>query len=187
MAIDSSKATLAVKRRLACEMVKYWEQAQENLVNIPLMNGWGEKHRQYVKWKYVEAKAAAYYFHGLILDEGKSHGMAAAALQVAVESLEESKKFSEAFDTTPPLSRNPPLWGTAKYIFEKISKDASAKVRINRDLYFQDKTTESAPALPDFALALKPDEYQLPSMHSCWNEEKTDRSRLEANQPKGTR
>ncbi|KAK3406153.1 hypothetical protein EUGRSUZ_K02328 [Eucalyptus grandis] len=188
MAIDSSKATLAVKRRLACEVVKYWEQAQENLVNIPLMNGWGEKHRQYVKWKYVEAKAAAYYFHGLILDEGKSHGMAAAALQVAVESLEESKKFSEAFDTTPPLSRNPPLWGTAKYISEKISKDASAKVRINRDLYFQDnRTTESAPALPDFALALKPDEYQLPSMHSCWNEEKTDRSRLEANQPKGTR
>lgn len=26
MAIDSAKATLAVKRRLACEMVKYWQQ-----------------------------------------------------------------------------------------------------------------------------------------------------------------
>lgn len=26
MAIDSVKATLAVKRRLACEMVKYWHQ-----------------------------------------------------------------------------------------------------------------------------------------------------------------
>lgn len=26
MAIDSTKATLAVKRRLACEMVKYWQQ-----------------------------------------------------------------------------------------------------------------------------------------------------------------
>lgn len=50
-------------------------------------------------------QAAAYYFHGLILDEGKSHGMAAAALQVAVESLEESKKLSAAFDATPPLSR----------------------------------------------------------------------------------
>ncbi|XP_056170622.1 uncharacterized protein LOC115690263 isoform X2 [Syzygium oleosum] len=157
MAIASSKATLAVKRRLACETVKYWQQA------------------------------AAYYFHGLILDEGKSHGMAAAALQVAVESLEESKKLSAAFDATPPLSRNPPVWGTAKYISEKIPNDASAKVRINRDLYSQDKTTDIAPTLPDFALALKPDDYQLPSVHSCWNQEKTNSGKPEANQPKDTR
>lgn len=26
LAIENSKATLAVKRRLACEMVKYWQQ-----------------------------------------------------------------------------------------------------------------------------------------------------------------
>ncbi|KAK6921335.1 hypothetical protein RJ641_015013 [Dillenia turbinata] len=92
MAIDSAKATLAVKRRLACEMVKYWLQAQDNMVNLPLANGWGEKHLLYVKWKYVEAKAAAYYYHGLILDEGnteKSHGMAVAALQAADELLKE--------------------------------------------------------------------------------------------------
>ncbi|RYQ91477.1 hypothetical protein Ahy_B09g097373 isoform D [Arachis hypogaea] len=56
MAIDSTKATLAVKRRLACEMVKYWQQAQDNITNLPLGNGWGEKHRHFVKWKYVEAK-----------------------------------------------------------------------------------------------------------------------------------
>ncbi|XLU81623.1 hypothetical protein S245_005043, partial [Arachis hypogaea] len=79
MAIDSTKATLAVKRRLACEMVKCWQQAQDNIMNLPLANDWGEKHILFVKWKYVEAKAAAYYYHGLILDEGnteKSHGMA---------------------------------------------------------------------------------------------------------------
>lgn len=40
MAIDSTKATLAVKRRLACEMVKYWQQVQmqkilpQNIVSI---------------------------------------------------------------------------------------------------------------------------------------------------------
>ncbi|CAN1266667.1 hypothetical protein LINPERPRIM_LOCUS12633 [Linum perenne] len=56
MAIDSAKATLAVKRRLACEMVKYWQQAQDNITNLPLSNGWGEKHRLYIKWKYVEAR-----------------------------------------------------------------------------------------------------------------------------------
>lgn len=32
------------------------EQAQDNLMNLPLANGWGEKHRLFVKWKYVEAK-----------------------------------------------------------------------------------------------------------------------------------
>ncbi|GFY95680.1 endosomal targeting BRO1-like domain-containing protein [Actinidia rufa] len=198
------------------------------MTNLRLSNGWGEKHRLFVKWKYVEAKAAAYYYHGLILDEGnteKSHGMAVAAFQAADEYLKESKKASEAFNMVPPLSRilkvevefdlskmrpdraigpdgmtietnlhsvyilkkelcsllstadyaafyrlpnhhflcsNPPLWGTMKYLYEKIPKDTSSKVRINQDLYSRDKIMETAPTLPDFALALKPDEYQLP-------------------------
>ncbi|KAK8615456.1 hypothetical protein V6N13_017044 [Hibiscus sabdariffa] len=49
MAIDSTKATLAVKRRLACEMVKCWQQAQDNVMNLPLSNGWGEKHLTFYK------------------------------------------------------------------------------------------------------------------------------------------
>lgn len=174
LAIDSAKATLAVKRRLACEMVKYWQQAQDNIMNLPLSNGWGEKHQLFIKWKYVEAKAAAYYYHGLILDEGnteKSHGMAIAALQAADEYLKESKKACEAFNVSPPQSRNPPSWGTMKYLSEKIPKDTASKVRINRDLYTHEKIMETAPTLPDFALALKPDEYQLPPVHSCWNGE----------------
>lgn len=178
MAIDSAKATLAVKRRLACEMVKYWQQAQDNIMNLPLANGWGEKHQLFIKWKYVEAKAAAYYYHGLILDEGnteKSHGMAIAALQAADEFLRESKKACEAFNMTTPQSRNPPLWGTMKYLSEKIPKDTASKVRINRDLYTPQKIMETAPTLPDFALALKPDEYQLPPVHPCWNEENINR------------
>ncbi|MED6158175.1 hypothetical protein PIB30_030345 [Stylosanthes scabra] len=174
MAIDSAKATLAVKRRLACEMVKYWQQAQDNITNLPLANGWGEKHRHFVKWKYVEAKAAAYYYHGMILDEGnteKSHGMAVAALQAADEYFKESKKLCEAFNAAPPLSRNAPLWGTMKYLSEKIPKDTSSKVRINRDLYSYERIMETAPTLPDFALALKPDEYQLPQVDASWRTE----------------
>lgn len=173
MAIDSTKATLAVKRRLACEMVKYWQQAQDNLMNLPLRNGWGEKHGLLVKWKYIEAKAAAYYYHGLILDEGnteKSHGMAVAALQAADEYLKESKKACEVFNAAPPVSRNPPLWGTMKYLSEKIPKDTCSKVRINRDLYSHGKIMDTAPTLPDFALALKPDDYQLPPVGPSWNE-----------------
>lgn len=178
LAIDSTKATLAVKRRLACEMVKYWQQAQDNITNLPLANGWGEKHRFYVKWKYIEAKAGAYYYHGLILDEGnteKSHGMAVSALQAADEYLKESKRACEAFNSTIPLSRTPPLWGTMKYLSEKIPKDTSSKVRINRDLYTYEKIMETAPTLPDFALALKPDEYQLPDVDSSWNHENVNK------------
>ncbi|KAI9396037.1 hypothetical protein POPTR_004G067400v4 [Populus trichocarpa] len=174
MAIDSAKATLAVKRRLACEMVKYWQQAQDNIMNLPLANGWGEKHRLLIEWKYVEAKAAAYYYHGLILDEGnteKSHGMAVAALQAADEYFKESKRACEAFNAASPLSRKPLLWGTMKYLSDKIPKDTSSKVRINRDLYSYEKIMETAPTLPDFALALKPDDFQLPPADSSWNEE----------------
>ncbi|KAI3746151.1 hypothetical protein L6452_08574 [Arctium lappa] len=178
LAIDSTKATLAVKRRLACEMVKYWQQAQDNITNLPLANGWGEKHRFYIKWKYIEAKAGAYYYHGLILDEGnteKSHGMAVSALQAADEYLKESKRACEAFSTAVPLSRTPPLWGTMKYLSEKIPKDTSSKVRINRDLYTYEKIMETAPTLPDFALALKPDEYQLPEVDASWNHENANK------------
>lgn len=181
LAIDSTKATLAVKRRLACEMVKYWQQAQDNITNLPLANGWGEKHRFYVKWKYIEAKAAAYYYHGLILDEGnteKSHGMAVSALQAADEYLKESKRSCEAFNSAVPLSRTPPLWGTMKYLSEKIPKDSSSKVRINRDLYTYEKIMETAPTLPDFALALKPDEYQLPDVDSSWNNENVNKGQI---------
>ncbi|KAI9175221.1 hypothetical protein LWI28_029171 [Acer negundo] len=190
MAIDSTKATLAVKRRLACEMVKYWQQAQDNIMNLPLSNGWGEKHRLFVKWKYVESKAAAYYYHGLILDEGnteKFHGMAVAALQAADEYFKESKKACEAFNAALPLSRNPPLWGTMKYLSEKIPKDTSSKVRINRDLYSHEKIMETAPTLPDFALALKPDEYQLPPVDTSWNEENMNRGQPGLNQFRGDR
>ncbi|OQU86002.1 hypothetical protein SORBI_3004G354200 [Sorghum bicolor] len=108
LAIDSPKATLAVKRRLACEMVKCWQQAHESMADLPLIDSWGEKHRLFVMWKYIEAKAAAYYYHGLILDEGnteKSHRMAVAALQSAEEFLKESKDAAEAFHAAPPVSR----------------------------------------------------------------------------------
>jgi hypothetical protein len=52
-----------------------------------------------------------------------------------------------------------------KYLHDKIHKDSSCKVRINKDLYSNvDMTTHetTAPVLPDFAVALKPEEYRLP-------------------------
>lgn len=168
LAIDSPKATLAVKRRLACEMVKCWHQAHESLADLPLLDGWGEKHGLFVKWKHMEAKAAAYYYHGLILDEGnseKSHRTAAAALQTAEESLKESRAVCEAFHAASPVSRSPAMWGSMKYLHDKIHKDSSCKVRINKDLYSSNVDT-ALPELPDFAVALKPEEYRLPCFSS---------------------
>ncbi|XP_037478573.1 uncharacterized protein LOC125539080 [Triticum urartu] len=174
LAIDSPKATLAVKRRLACEMVKYWHQVQESIPDLPVSDGWGKKHLLFVKWKYVEAKSAAYYFHGLILDEGnseKSHGMAIAALEASEEFLKESKRASEAFHATPPTSRSPTPFGTAKYLFDKIPKEASSKVRINQDLYTPERVIGAPPPLPDFSLALTPEDYDLPPLDPLWNKE----------------
>ena len=42
----------------------YSLQAQENIVNLPLANRWGEKHKLFVKWKHNEAKV---YFFFLII------------------------------------------------------------------------------------------------------------------------
>lgn len=174
MAIDSVKATTAVKRRLACEMVTYWHQAQQTITNFPLANEWGEKHKLFVTWKYIESKVAAYYYHSLILEEGnseRSHAMAATALQAADEFLRESKKACEAFNEAPPLSRNPPVWGTIKYLLEKFPKDASSKVKEKQDPYSHERIMQMAPALPEFALSLKPDEYRFPPVDPSWNNE----------------
>lgn len=37
---------------------------------------------------------------------------------------------------------------------------------------------ETAPTLPDFALALKPDEYQLPEVDSSWNHENVNKGHI---------
>ncbi|KAB2625820.1 hypothetical protein D8674_017480 [Pyrus ussuriensis x Pyrus communis] len=118
----SEMPSFTIKHKLGCEMVKYWQQAQDNIMNLPSLNGWGEKHRLFVKWKYVEAKVSC--------------------------------TFCSSF--LPPAIRIVSMRVTRK------PKDASSKVRINRDLYSHEKIMETAPTLPDFALALKPEEFQLP-------------------------
>ncbi|EES05482.1 hypothetical protein BDA96_04G241200 [Sorghum bicolor] len=173
LAIENPKATLAVKRRLACEMIKCWKQVKDSIPELPLSDGWGRKHALFVKWKYVEAKAAAYYFHGLILDEGeteKSQETAIAALQSSEEFINESKRASEAFHTAPPTSRSPSAFGTTKYLFDMIPKDAKSKFQSYQDLNTQkgelnigvSKIIVTPPPLPDFPLALNPEDYELP-------------------------
>lgn len=50
------------------------------------------------------------------------------------------------------------------------------KMLINVLLVFIYRIMETAPTLPDFALALKPDEYQLPSVDASWSEDRTKSS-----------
>uniref|UniRef100_A0A2N9GDW9 BRO1 domain-containing protein n=1 Tax=Fagus sylvatica TaxID=28930 RepID=A0A2N9GDW9_FAGSY len=148
MAIESIQATLAVKRRLACELLKYWHQAQENIVNLPLANRWGQKHKLFIKWKHNEAEAAAYYYHGLILEEGNTerfHVMAVEALQAADQFLKESNKASKSFNITLPLSRG----GAPKEIVKVISPGKASNfnsqsatlafLRANYDLIINDE------------------------------------------------
>lgn len=182
LAIDNPKATLAVKRRLACEMIKYWQQIKDSIPELPLTDGWGKKHTLFVKWKYAEAKASAYYFHGLILDEGdteKSDEMAISSLQASEEFLKESKKASEAFHSTPPTSRISIPFGTTKYLLDRIPRDTISKLQDNQHLYTQEGTSNTGisrmitppPPLPDFPLALNPEEYELPQLDPLWKKE----------------
>uniref|UniRef100_M8CD20 Uncharacterized protein n=1 Tax=Aegilops tauschii TaxID=37682 RepID=M8CD20_AEGTA len=175
LAIDNPKATLAVKRRLACEMVKYWQQIKDSIPELPLSDGWAKKHTLFVKWKYAEAKAAAYYFHGLILDEGnteKSQEMAISSLQASEEFLKESKRASKAFHSTPPTSRISTPFGTTKHLLDMIPKETLSKLQNNQDLNTQERPSNTGvsqiitppPPLPDFPLALNPEEYELPQL-----------------------
>ncbi|XP_078427389.1 uncharacterized protein LOC144699923 [Wolffia australiana] len=165
IAIDSPKATLAVKRRLACEMAKHWQQAQESIAQIPCTQGWRFKYQSYIKCKCAEANAAAYYFHGQFLDESiteRSVDSGAIALLTAEEYLKECIQGGEAFNSAPPRSSPPATWGNMKFLSKVIPRDAQNKRRRNPALNNQKSVVQSAQPLPDFILALKPDGYDLP-------------------------
>ncbi|XP_024517423.1 uncharacterized protein LOC9651914 isoform X2 [Selaginella moellendorffii] len=164
LAVDNPKATMAVKRRLACEELKYWQQAYENLQAVNLGNGWGDKHLLFIRWKRAEAKVAAYYFHGLILNESSDSQGAAACLRASAHFFKESERICGDFCATAPMTTNrtlvgkSPSWGPMKHLSEKISKDAVTSTQHD---FFEDNRDRIV-ELPDFALALQVDAYQMP-------------------------
>jgi hypothetical protein len=173
-AVDNVKASLAVKRRLACEHVKVWEEANEKIGRVPMADGWREKHLLFVKWKLCEAKAGAHYFHGLILDEGyedNTHAQALTCLKAADSFLKESQRTKMEFGNAEPMTRVPPLWGPMKYLSERIPREALTKARLFRENYRKEKLPATTPQLPVFPLALTAEEYDLPPVDPAWEKE----------------
>ncbi|KAH8970567.1 hypothetical protein BDL97_02G094700 [Sphagnum fallax] len=171
-AVENVTASLAVKRRLACEQVKCWEQAQEKLACMPLAEGWGAKHILFAKWKLAEAKAMAYYFHAQVLEEGfevDTHAHALACFRESVSYLKEGQRQRMYFNNTYPSSRLlPPIWGPMKHLSERIPREALSKARIFRDSYNEETAPEATPKLPDFPIALTAELYVLPPVDPAW-------------------
>ncbi|XP_024368621.1 uncharacterized protein [Physcomitrium patens] len=183
-AISNVKASLAVKRRLACEQVEVWEQAMENLVRVPLAEALRDKHILFVKWKLADAKAAAYYFHGLILDEGyeaNAHAEALSCLKAAYAHLKESQKVRTEFSNMEPFTKVPPVWGPMKYLAERIPRETMSKGRIFKDNYSKEKFPASTPKLPEFPIALEADPFNLPPVDPAWKRERGFEGRTSQN------
>ncbi|XWS40539.1 hypothetical protein CRYUN_Cryun17cG0004200 [Craigia yunnanensis] len=175
LAVESQNATLAVKRRLACEQLIYYSQAYQRLSGCDLNHEYGKKHMWFIKWKFLEAKAAAYYYHGLILDKGNEpncHISAVCCFLAAQELLVESKEACISFCIAAPVTRAPPLWGAMKHLHQKIPEVASRKSQMYGYLLEQEKALQSLPDLPDFQISLRPDDYELPGIDPAWNSEK---------------
>ncbi|GAA0151013.1 hypothetical protein LIER_09826 [Lithospermum erythrorhizon] len=176
LAVESQNATLSVKRRLACELLTYLGQAHYCLTGDNNDYKDRKKHICFIKWKYIEAKAAAYYYHGLILDKGNeplSHVTALGCFLAAEEILAESKKACLSFCLADPVTRAPPPWGVMKHLNKKIPETVLKKSQIYGYLLNQEKDLQTLPELPEFELSLKPD-YELPEIDSAWNSEKWD-------------
>ncbi|KAI6692249.1 hypothetical protein NL676_019959 [Syzygium grande] len=172
LAVESQKASLSVKRRLACEQLTYLSQAHTCLSEGDLSHGYGKKQQLFIKWKYLEAKAAAYYYHGLIFDKGNElscHISAVCCFLAAEELLAESKKACLTFCLADPVSRIPPLWGVMKYLYQKIPEVASRKSQTYGYLLEQEKSLQTLPDLPEFQLSLRPDDYELPEIDPAWD------------------
>lgn len=171
LAIDNLKATLAVKRRLACEHVKYWQQAFDNIQDAHVGGVCGKKHVLYVKWKLMEAQAAAYHYHGMIVDEGdepNAHAKAIVCLQTADACLKGSQSLCVDFCSESPPTRVPPLWGAMKYLSERIPRELAIKTRICKDMYRHEKFTGKVLDLPDFSLSLQAEEFSLLGVDPLW-------------------
>lgn len=172
LAVESQKASLSVKRRLACEQLTYFSQAHTCLSECDLSNGYGKKQLLFIKWKYLEAKAASYYYHGLIIDKGDEpscHVSALCCFLAAEELLAESKKACLSFCLAVPVSRIPPLWGVMKYLYQKIPEVVSRKSQTYGYLLEQEKALQTVPDLPEFQLSLRPDNYELPEIDPAWD------------------
>ncbi|KAI3503623.1 hypothetical protein L1887_32069 [Cichorium endivia] len=174
-AVESKNATLSVKRRLACEQLSYFGQAHYYLSTCQDLNGYGKKHLSFIKWKYLEAKAAAYYYHGLITDKGTEpscHISAVCCFLAAEEILTESKKACLNFCLTVPITRAPAAWGAMKHLNKKIPEIAAKKSQMYGYLLEQEKDLDVLPDLPEFELSLRADEYELPDKDVLWESEK---------------
>ncbi|KAB5520889.1 hypothetical protein DKX38_025208 [Salix brachista] len=175
LAVESQKASLSVKRRLACEQLIYFGQAYHFLSESGMSNMHGKKHLCFIKWKFLEAKAAAYYYHGLILDKGTEpacHVTAVCCFLAADGLLSESKKACFTFCLTAPVTRSPPLWGAMKHLTQKIPEVAARKSQMYGYLLEEEKALQALPDLPDFQLSLAPDDYILPEIDSAWDRSK---------------
>ncbi|GJN25659.1 hypothetical protein PR202_gb13516 [Eleusine coracana subsp. coracana] len=143
LASECEKATLSVKRRLACEQVSYFSQA------------------------------VAYYYHGLVLEKGgevANHISAVCCLSAADDLLSESKRACLSFCLANPVTRVPPPWGVMKNMHKKIPDAAYKKFQVYGHLFEQNKNSalQSIPDLPEFALSLRPEGYELPNTDSIW-------------------
>ncbi|KAL6960370.1 hypothetical protein U1Q18_038135 [Sarracenia purpurea var. burkii] len=142
LAVESQNATLAVKRRLACEQIRYYGQTHYCLSGCNTDDGYAKKQLFFIKWKYLESKAAAYFYHGLILDKGtepSSHVSALCCFLAAEELLSESKKACLTFCLAVPVTRVPPPWGAMKHLNRKIPEVACKKSQMHGNLLDQEK------------------------------------------------
>ncbi|GJN04789.1 hypothetical protein PR202_ga22361 [Eleusine coracana subsp. coracana] len=195
LASECEKATLSVKRRLACEQVSYFSQGVSSyphcikkkkkflssllwqahycLSGCDTSDSYGKKLLLFLKWKCMEAKAVAYYYHGLVLDKGgevANHISAVCCLSAADDLLSESKRACLSFCLANPVTRVPPPWGVMKNMHKKIPDVAYKKFQVYGHLFEQNKNSalQSIPDLPEFALSLRPEGYELPSTDSIW-------------------
>ncbi|KAM7267925.1 hypothetical protein ACFE04_010091 [Oxalis oulophora] len=172
LAVEIKNVTLSVKRRLACEQLTYYCQAYRCLAKCENNYSYGKKHLLFIKWKFLEAKAAAYYYHGLFLERGNlksSHIRAMCCFLAAQELLLQSKKVSLSFCLAPPTTREPPICGAMEHLHKRIPEVALRKSQLCDYFLKQNKADRSLPALPIFYLSLRPDEFELPRIDEAWD------------------
>ncbi|XP_057780642.1 uncharacterized protein LOC130999155 [Salvia miltiorrhiza] len=99
---------LSVKKRLACEQLSFYAQAYNCLSDKNESSAALKNQLFFLKLKLLEAKAAAYYYHRVILDKGTEpscHVSVVCCSLATEELLVESKKAYLTFCLADPITR----------------------------------------------------------------------------------
>eukprot|EP00898_Chlorokybus_atmophyticus_P007797 jgi/Chlat1/8018/Chrsp7S07770 len=167
---ERESVTLKAQCWLACFIAHLWDEAVANLRAVKRVGPAAAKQDAFFNWKLVQARATAYFYHGLVLDEEDekgSHGQAVACLRLAQLLLAQADNLRREYNHLRPHHSKLLVHNFVLAIRDRLPKDLEKMEKISTQIYYE-REPVSAPNLPEAKLPIKLETYSLPKLDPVW-------------------